>query len=305
MNRIMVFLRRHLLLIASLMMGVICIGLYLFLVRPVMVDSKKTSREIKDKMAILKRYRKNPPSPEMVNRFSREKELLERQYEDVTKELAFLPKRSLPEKIGLLHLYFEEQLEKAEDDLDRLEKKTGIAVPARLGFEMEKPQNEDELAILLSQVAAVKELITIAIGAGVNQVSSINPLPLTEDRFIKVSGKPLLEELDMELSLRADLPALTNLLYQLSTCPHFWTSEKLELKSVSPSPRGEVPPPGRQPRRGRRGREVVTGEPVAGGGERRYAQKRTVTELEARILISTRMLLDQLESPISMGLEEK
>ncbi len=256
-----------------------------------MVKRQKTVGQIKEMTDDLRRYAKDPPSPEKVKRVSREKELLEEQYNDVIEELDFLPRKSLPEKIGLRHLYFEEQLEKAEDGLGRLGRKTGVQIPDRLGFKMEKPESREELAILLSQVAAVKELITITIGAGVNHISSISPLPLTEDRFVKVSGKDLLEELDIELSLRADLAALIKLLHQLTACPHFFTVKEVKLTASSPirrettSARREVT--GRRGRRGR-GRELVDTVEKRGSTE-----KAVERELEARILISTQLLLEE------------
>ena len=292
----MTFPRKYLLLVTSLMIGVICIGLYLFLVRPVIVKRQEAVKETEKMITKLRRYIKDPPSPEKVTRLNREKELLEGQYEDVVRELDFLSKRSLPEKTGLLHLYFEEQLERAEDDLDRLGKKTGIEVPARLGFKMEKPQSKEELAILLSHVATVKELVTIAIGAGVNQISSINPIPLTEeDRFVNVSGKPLLEELDLELSLRAEVSTLTRLLYQLTTCSHFFTVKEVQLKSVSPSPRRETTSSRGEPRRrGRRARRREEIKELVDTAEVKESTRKAVErELEVKILVSTRLLVGE------------
>lgn len=254
-------------------------------------------RDTENMMSELRRYIKDPPSPEKVKRVSQKKELLERQYEEVIEKLDFLPKRSLPENIGLLHLYFEEQLEKAGDDLGRLGRRTGVQIPDRLGFkEGLKPESREELAILLSQVSAVKELITITIGAGVNQISSISPLPLTEDRFVKVSGKDLLEELEIELILRAEVSTLVKLLHQLATCPPFFTVEEVELTAISPtrrvSARREVTG-GRRRRAGRR-EEIAIRESVDRVEEGRESTEKAVEmELEARILISTQLLLEE------------
>ena len=178
----MTFLRKHLLLVVSLLLVVACLGPYLFLVRPVMVRRQEVIKATEEKLAQLRRYRDDPPSPEMVDRLGQEKEMLENQYEEVIKILNFAQPVPLPEDPGdPLFLdeqieRFERQIEKAKDELGRLAERTGINIPERLGFREERPESREELSILLSQLLLARELVTLVIETGVSELFLLNPL---------------------------------------------------------------------------------------------------------------------------------
>jgi len=244
---------------------------------------------MEEKVSQLRRYRSNPFSPEMIVRFSQDKEMLEKQYKEVTETLNFAQQVPLPEETGQFHLYFEEQLEKVGNDLDRLEKNTGIKIPDRLGFGKEKPQNREELSVLLSQLAFAGELISIVAETRVSDLSSFQPLPLAEGRFMKVSGKSLFEELEFELKVRAKISTLTKLLYRLANDSYFFTVKDLEIRPVSGKSKKTSRDRGERTGRGRRRRRTTTMlteklpeenfEAKKGEGEE--------SELEAKILVST------------------
>ena len=165
----MAFLRKHLVLAASFLLVVACLSLYFFLVRPVMVRRQRVAETMEEKLAQLRRYRDDPPSPEMIDRLSRKKEMLEGQYEEIVKTLNFVERVPLPEDPGdPLFLdeqieRFERRIERAEDELGRLAERAGIIIPERLGFGEERPENLEELSMLLSQLLLLRELVTLII----------------------------------------------------------------------------------------------------------------------------------------------
>lgn len=302
----MIFLRKHLLLAVSLSLAAVCLGLYLFLVRPVMVRRQKLIKETEDKVSQLRRYRKDTPSPEMIAKLKREKEMLENQYEEVMKTLNFAQRVPLPGEIGKLHLYFEEQIERAEKELGHLEEISGINIPDRLGFKQERPQSREELSALLSQLASARELVSLVAEAGVSNLSILSPLPFSGEgaadrvspgekglpprRGIPPAAKDKfsLKELEFELGVRAEISALGNLLYRLANHSCFFTVKDLEIKLVSSGRRETLRDRREQGRRGRRRGELIEELPRERFEERERLPERV--ELEAKLLVATRLL---------------
>jgi len=288
----MAFLRKHPVEVAALLLAVISIGLYLFLVRPVMMKKQKVIQATEEKIAQLLRYQDEPPSKKMIGKLSRENKRLGEQYKEVIKTLHFARSVSVPKVTGQLSLYFEEQLEEAGNELGGLAGTAGIKIPERLGFGKEKVQSKEELSLLLSQLAAAKELATLVINSGVSDLSVFTPLPLSSKGVTNSaggevgqgSGKSPFKELGFELDVRAKISVLTKLLYQLEN--YSFTVKNMKIKSVNGGER-EVPSVSR--RQVRRRRRL----PYESLPEDRLKEKEKVAgpvELEAKLLVSTRLL---------------
>ena len=291
----MVFLRKHLLGVAIILLAVTCIGLYLFLVRPVMLKRRKVVRATVEAIAQLRRYKKELPSPRVITELKRDKERLESQYEEVVKNLNFAQRVPLPKNIGKLNLYFEEQIENVQKELKVLEERTGIKIPDRLGFEQERPQSREELSALVSQLDSARKLASLVVEAGVSDLSVLRPLPLAKDRFVKVSGNLSLEDLKFELEVRARAPSLTKLLYRLANYSSFFIVENLEIKTVTGKEKRSSRPDEVQRRRRRSvSPEDLPGEKVAEEKEK-TADEGGETELQAKLFIATQLLLSNSE----------
>ncbi len=288
----MAFLKKHPVEVAALLLAVISIGLYLFLVRPVMMKRQKVIQATEEKIAQLRRYQNEPPSKKMISALSREKKRLGEQYKEVIKTLHFARLVPVPKVTGQLSLYFEEQLEEAGNELGDLAGTAGIKIPDRLGFGKEKPQSKEELSLLLSQLGSAKELVTLVINSGVSNLSAFTPLPLPSqgvtnsagDEVGQGSAKSPFKELGFELDVRAKISALTKLLYQLEN--YSFTVKDIRIKSVSGGVQ-EVPSVGRgQVRRRRR----KTYESLPGKQLKEKEKTAGPVELEAKLLVSTRLL---------------
>lgn len=338
----MSFLRKYSLGTIILLLAAICLGLYLFLVRPMLVRKQGAVKAMEEKLAQLQRHRDDPPSPEVIVKLSQKKEELESQYEGAIKVLNFPSRVSLPEDTGdPLFLdeqieSFKRQIERAESELGRLVRGTDINLPERLGFREERPESREELSMLWSQLVLVRELVTLAIEAGVSELFLLNPLPppregevtlprermeippgremrememppgfelppgldvsdrqrrvlpVEEDRFIQVLG---LEKLEFELGVRAEISALTNLLHQIANHSYFFAVKDLEVRPVAV--RRERALPEVREREGRRRRRVPPEMEILPGiepEEEEELAEEVGRKLEARILVSTRLL---------------
>ncbi len=315
----MAFLKKHPVEVATLLLVGIGLALYLFLVRPVMIKRQTVSQATEEKIAQLRRYRKEPPSQKMIVELSREKKNLGEQYKKVIKTLHFARPVPVQKVTGPRALYFEQQLEEAGNNLGTLAETSGMKIPDRLGFGKEKPQSKEELSLLLSQLDAAKKLVALVIKSGVSSLSVLNPLPLPSpgvanipqqgvapgpspgiatsssggDEFGQGSNKSSFKELQFDLQVRAKISALTKLLYELEN--YSFTVTNLEIKSVSGGER-EIPSVS-QGQIGRRRRRVLYGSPLNRygsplPGNRLKEKEKTVApvELEAKLLVSTRLL---------------
>jgi len=290
----MTFLKKHLLGAAIFTLVLVSLSLYLFLVRPVVVKRQEVIDLTKQKVAQLQKYADNPPSPGMIAKLTKEKELLKEQYAKVIKTLDFDRLVSLPGETGQLNLYFEEQLEKVGNDLRSLKGMTAIEIPPRLGFKREKPGSKKELSMLLSQLMTAKELLTLVAKSGVSNLDTFNPLPFSLEGaksnmggmgvVVSLSGdtssQRLLEELNFELGVRASISTLTNLLYQLANRSPFFTVKSLEIKSVVSGREASPRSRGGRLRQGRRA--VSIGKQSLERGKREDEKK----ELEVNLLLS-------------------
>lgn len=257
-----------------------------------MIRRQELIKVIEERTVQLQEYKDDPPSSEMIDRLSQDKKRLENQYEEVMKTLNFARRRVLLPKETEDPLYldeqiskFEEQIERAKKELARLGEATGIEIPERLGFGRERPRSREELSVLLNQLVSIRELVTLVIESGVSTLSLLRPLPSPRegDEFTRVLK---LEELRFELTMRAEISALTNLLYQLANHPYFFTVQDLEIKPV-PGERREAVRDRREPGEQDRRRRRSTRQP----GREEMPEKLPIesTELEARLIIATRL----------------
>lgn len=303
----MIFLKKHSLETVIFFLVITSLGLYFFLARPIVVRRQEVVKMLEEKLVQLQRYRDDPPSAEMIDKLSREKEELEKQYKEVVKILNFAQRISLPKDTGD-PLFFDEQIEKferqieqVEDELGRLAERSGINIPERLGFSKERPESREELSLLLSQLALVRELVILIIETGVGELSLLNP-----QKGATTLPQERIEKLEFELRVKTKMPALTSFLYRIANYSYFFTVQDLEIRSVAVKREERTLPEVRE-REGRRRRMSPQRLEILQEGEGRREEmqpgetekpaEEVGRELEVRLIVSSRL--------VSPGEEEK
>jgi len=202
----------------SIVLSVILI-LYLILIRPLAQQGAKMLQdEIRQSVRELEKYiskdeDKILPTEEMVKSLEDYIKRDKSNY-DQLKKFVDPPKEYLPENTDEAGLYFIEQLHIATKRLRRQANSLKIKIPDTFGFSEDMPENIENVELLLKELEVVDRLTTLLMEQGVEEISLIKPLTVTEQRD-EESQKLFYREIPVQLSFLCSSSALVNVLYQM------------------------------------------------------------------------------------------
>lgn len=196
------------------------LGLYLLLIWPSQKRDRVNRLESANKITSLRGFLtrpEGPPDGKDVNRLAGEIKILEEKYKEIEK--TFIPKRE--ETVIATPVEFGNILHQTKKELQAEARRTGLKIPADLGFKETIP-GQEEVKIMTRELAAIKFLIARELNLGTGDIEGIKYLGLgTEGSWEKVS---------LELSLAGEFGKLVEFLCQLSQDDKIFVLTSLEIK---------------------------------------------------------------------------